>query len=87
MSLALIVSAMSACQSDRPSGDDIENRTCGADTIAGLVGQPVTEFEALGHTGPVRIIRPGDVVTMDYRSDRLNVMLDDQDVITRLACN
>lgn len=87
ISLALVVTAVSACQSARPTGKGLEDGACGADTMADLIGQPVTAYDASGHSGPVRIIRPGDAVTMDYRADRLNVMLDDQDVITGLACN
>ena len=34
----------------------------------------------------VRVIRPGMAVTMDYRIDRLNVDLNDKDVVTRVHC-
>ena len=34
----------------------------------------------------VRVLGPGDVATMDYRGDRLNIMVDGQRVITRLTC-
>jgi len=34
----------------------------------------------------VRVIKPGMAVTMDYRSDRLNVELDDVNTIKALRC-
>ncbi|MFB9866002.1 I78 family peptidase inhibitor [Vreelandella sulfidaeris] len=34
----------------------------------------------------VRVLHPGDVATMDYRSDRLNIHLNDQEVIEELRC-
>ncbi len=61
--------------------------SCGAEALTHLIGQPVSAFEAFGHKGPVRVIRPGQAVTMDYRHDRLNVVLDDQDVITGVNCS
>lgn len=34
----------------------------------------------------VRVLRPGDAATMDYRIDRLNIRLDDNDRISALGC-
>lgn len=34
----------------------------------------------------IRVIRPGDVVTMDYRPDRLNVEVGEDGRIKRLRC-
>ena len=36
--------------------------------------------------GSVRVIRPDTAVTRDYRIDRLNISLDDKDVVTKLYC-
>lgn len=33
-----------------------------------------------------RILKPHDMVTLEYRSDRLNLNTDDQGVITRVNC-
>ena len=33
-----------------------------------------------------RILRPDDAATMDYREDRLNIMLDDTGQVTGLRC-
>ncbi|MFS0771325.1 I78 family peptidase inhibitor [Sphingomonas sp. 1P08PE] len=34
----------------------------------------------------VRILRPDDAATMDYREDRLNIMLDDNGQVSGLRC-
>ena len=59
---------------------------CGAPGLQNLVGQPLAAFEAVGHDGTVRVIRPGQAVTMDYGPNRLNVVLDDRDRIIRINC-
>ncbi|MCJ2187373.1 I78 family peptidase inhibitor [Novosphingobium beihaiensis] len=64
---------------------------CGAEKLGAYVGQRATdavmaairEWRA-GH--PVRVLRPGSVVTMDYRPDRLNVDLDANGVIKGFRC-
>jgi hypothetical protein len=50
------------------------------------VGAPVAEAHGLSAPGPVRVIRPNQPVTMDYRADRLNLELDARDRIIRVFC-
>lgn len=59
---------------------------CGADRLAGLIGQPVTLLPGDEVEGPLRVIRPGDAVTEDFNPARLNVSLDASDRIARLSC-
>ncbi len=65
--------------------------TCNAAPAGHLVGRPATVelgAEALKATGSrnLRWIRPGDMVTMDFRPDRLNIELDAQGRVARLRC-
>ncbi|MBB3711223.1 hypothetical protein FHS00_000785 [Limimaricola variabilis] len=60
--------------------------TCGADARQHLVGAPVTALERELILGPVRIIRPGDAVTMDFRPDRINFEIDALERIARVYC-
>lgn len=60
--------------------------TCGAESLQHLVGQPRNAFDEVAVSGPVRILPPGAMMTMDYRVDRLNVELDSDGQITRLWC-
>jgi len=64
---------------------------CDADAAQTVVGQPYAEAlreQALKQSGArmVRVIRPGMAVTMDYREDRLNLELDEKDVVVSARC-
>lgn len=86
----LAMLTLSGCQPENGDGgmvDPSPKGSCGAGALTHLIDQPVSAFEALDHQGPVRVIRPGEAVTMDYRLDRLNVVLDGQDVITDVNCS
>ncbi|MBT0669082.1 hypothetical protein HT136_11975 [Novosphingobium profundi] len=64
---------------------------CGAELYQKHVGEVASEAllasirETQGKK-PVRVLKPGSVMTMDYRGDRLNVEVDADNVITRLHC-
>ena len=65
-----------------PGADD----PCGATRFAlwaGLAGQALTDRVAADR---LRLIRPGDRVSTDFRADRLNAELDDAGRIVRLYC-
>ncbi|RYG90324.1 hypothetical protein EU803_13940 [Loktanella sp. IMCC34160] len=60
--------------------------TCGGAEFAPLVGQPSTALERHLILRQVRVIRPGDAVTMDYRAERLNFEIDATGQIFRIFC-
>jgi len=60
--------------------------TCGAAEQAALIGQDVTALERVLLLGQVRVIRPGTVVTQDYRPERINFMIGQDDRITQITC-
>lgn len=60
--------------------------TCGLADVAGLVGQAASRLPGEGGWKNVRMIRPGQAVTMDYSPTRLNVELDGADRILRMSC-
>ncbi len=65
--------------------------TCNAAPAQGLIGRqssPELGAEAQRLTGAARMrwMRPGQMVTMDYREDRLNIDLDEQGRVTGLRC-
>jgi Peptidase inhibitor I78 family len=73
-----------------PTRED-QRFTCNAAAVQGMVGQTATQTlgaEAVRTSGArtMRWIRPGEAVTMDYRTDRLNVHLDAQNRITQVSC-
>lgn len=64
---------------------------CEAGKAQGLVGQAASAelgARALELTGArtIRWIRPGDIVTMEYRTDRLNIELDSRNRVTAIRC-
>lgn len=64
---------------------------CGSSEVEGFVGQEATPAvrtgiqEKVGHDR-IRWVGPDTAVTMDFRPDRLNVMLDEANVITGGKC-
>lgn len=64
-----------------PDGD-----ACGAAGLQGFVGQDEAILAATTFVAPVRIIRPGTAVTMDFSPGRLNIELDARGKITRVYC-
>jgi hypothetical protein len=64
---------------------------CDAGRARSLIGREATSAlgaEALRLTGSrtLRWLRPGDVVTMDYREDRLNIEIDASNRVRALRC-
>ena len=64
---------------------------CGAGRLQARVGKPAGSDPAatikgeLGHE-PIRVIRPGEMVTMDHRPDRLNIELGEDGRIKAVRC-
>ncbi len=63
-----------------------ETDACGASGFQYLVGQDVSPVFAVTFTQPMRIIRPGDAVTMDFSDERINFTLDDKDTVRSVTC-
>jgi Peptidase inhibitor I78 family len=59
---------------------------CRASELQYLVGKPGVVLDGMRFSQDVRVIKRGTMVTMDFRSDRLNFWLDDLDRIERVAC-
>ncbi len=64
---------------------------CDADPAQALVGQNYTssidqEARALSGSKTVRTLRPDQVITMEYDPERINLRLDERDVITTVGC-
>lgn len=58
---------------------------CGAASLQTAIGAPLRAV-ALPEDRPVRVIRPGDLVTQDFAPGRLNVELDARGRIAGLRC-
>jgi hypothetical protein len=89
LSLALLLGACAADPSPKAIGST--GHVCKADGLDDLIGKPGSSglaAEALKRSGAatLRWIQPGMAVTMDFRQDRLDIHLDDKNVVTRITC-
>lgn len=86
ISVMLLLMPLGACVAQTPTGA-VSPESCGAESLQGLVGQPESVVAAMTFTQDVRIIRPGTAVTMDYRPDRLNIVIDAQGKVSSVNCS
>ncbi|RTZ64200.1 MAG: hypothetical protein DSZ29_05840 [Aquificaceae bacterium] len=78
--------ALTACQSSIPVKDAKTPDQCGASEYASLMGQSSDIFSTMTFPAPMRIIKHGMAITMDYQSQRLNFDLDKSGRIQRIWC-
>ncbi|MFC3214303.1 I78 family peptidase inhibitor [Novosphingobium panipatense] len=93
-----LVASLAACstQADSPpatlppaAGSEAD---CGAGRFANYVGSKATPeliatVQASRSNAPLRVIKPGMAVTMDFRGDRLNIEVDESETIKRFYCS
>ena len=65
-----------------PSPED----PCSARTFENLVGTPGDQVRDSMFPAGSRVLRPGMVMTMDYRSERLNVVIGEEGTVERVYC-
>jgi len=66
--------------------DTIDVPMCAADQYQMLVGQPIGEVHTDSLPQPLRVYGPDQMVTMDYRPDRMNIVLDADDIVVEVRC-
>jgi len=93
MKIALLGLAAMACTTVEAQNPTLGpgEATCAIERLGPLVGRARSEAlgaeaQRLSGAGRLRWIRPGDAVTMDYRTDRLNIHLDARDRVESFAC-
>ena len=73
----------------------VQPADCGAEALQDRIGLPVTGTTAedvriagqpVVSRGTVRVIRPGQPVTMDFRAERLNLEVDASGNLARAYC-
>lgn len=78
----LLAAGLAACTASPP---DPSAPACGADGYQSLVGRPLAAV-SLPADLPQRVIRPGEIVTMEYRADRLTIDVDESGTVTSVRC-
>lgn len=59
---------------------------CGAEPFKDLVGRPAEAVDRDALPEPNRVYSVHDMVTMDYRAERLNIVIDAEGVVDRVYC-
>jgi hypothetical protein len=70
----------------RPALPPPAEDTCGAGAYAALIGRQATTLETVLLMRQVRLIRPDTMVTMDFRPERINFEIDENERIFRIYC-
>ncbi|MFZ3585240.1 I78 family peptidase inhibitor [Loktanella sp. DJP18] len=85
--IPLLFPLLAACTPPVPvtAPPDPGSDACGASGYQSLVGRPLAAATFPADLD-MRIINPGEAVTMDYRADRLNVELDSAGIIQVVRC-
>ena len=84
--ILLLVPACTAVEPQTPATPAPADDTCNAAAYAGLVGQDATALERVLLMGKVRVIRPGQAVTMDFMPDRINFRVGEDGRIAAITC-
>lgn len=90
--LAGCASSPSPEEAPRPPGmQGPGEETCDAASVQAHVGNTFSDalernLMAASQARQVRVLRPGDSYSMDYRPDRLNIHLDEDGRVTELRC-
>ena len=89
---ALLLS-VSACASTTPAGAGAEQQMtqCNADKAQFAMGQPYSDALAeqarvASGSGVVRRLKPGQIVTMEFRADRLSLETDETGKVIAVRC-
>jgi hypothetical protein len=78
--------APAAESDDRDGVERIPDRSKSCGDYSDWVGKPVDEEAVKSTNDFARIIKPGDAVTKDYNADRVNVDIDNNNMVTRVWC-
>jgi hypothetical protein len=89
--VALVPFAMSACAPPVAPLPGPPGGQCSADRLGNLVGQfatlsLVSRAKRRAGASQVRVLRPGQIVTMEFRNGRLNVNVDERNRVVRFNC-
>lgn len=85
IALSLVTLALLAACQPAPETPD-QPDLCGASGFQGLMGQNRAALDQLRLPQGTRVVGPDDMVTADYRTDRLNIEYDRNGVIHKIGC-
>ncbi|WP_397378080.1 I78 family peptidase inhibitor [Pseudomonas sp.] len=92
LSVLTLLTLLAGCSSQPTAEQAAEiSGACNVDTIRGVLGQTanakrIEQVQQQANANTLRVLAPGDVATMDYNPQRLNIDIDESEVIIRLSC-
>lgn len=91
MRVAVLALALAGCAPVEPPVSEFGAGTCDATAARALAGRAVddalvVEAKQLSRSKVARIIPSGTAVTMDYRTDRLNLTVDAKRTLLKVGC-
>lgn len=91
-----LIAALTACSStEAPRSEQASEHAghgrCNAEAVQSMLGEHassalVESARRKAGAEQVRVLAPGDAVTMDYNSQRLNIDIDEAEVVERITC-
>jgi hypothetical protein len=94
-SSAILLLALAACASPSPlpSGAPATNgqATCDAGAAQWAIGKPATtdtieRVRVDSHSSVVRVLHPGQIITMEFSAERVDIRVDGNNVILAVTC-
>ena len=92
--VVVALSGLAGCTAANPSpppSADGSGSSCDASSLSAYVGRPYgdtlgREMQSRSGAKVLRVVRYGEVVTMEYSGDRLTVSLDQQEKVATARC-
>jgi hypothetical protein len=87
-----ILALLAGCSSSQPAQPVAEiTGDCNVENLQGVLGQNasaelIQQVQQQANAKTLRVLAPGDAATMDYNPQRLNIDIDESEVIIRLTC-
>ncbi|PTX57816.1 peptidase inhibitor I78 family protein [Litoreibacter ponti] len=82
--LCLLLAACGPRPSDPADFDGVPR--CGAEDFYYLLGRNASILDGIVLPQPSRVLRPEDVITMDFSPDRLTIDIDTNNLISSVTC-
>ncbi|MGB4075352.1 I78 family peptidase inhibitor [Pseudomonas sp.] len=87
-----LLALLAGCSSSQPAQPAAEiTGECNVDNLQDMLGQNasaelIEQLQQQANAKTLRVLAPGDAATMDYNPQRLNIDIDESEVIIRLTC-
>ena len=87
-----LLALLTGCSSQPPAQPSAEiSGDCNVEQVHGVLGQTasselIEQVQQQANAKTLRVLAPGDAATLDYNPQRLNIDIDESEVIIRLTC-